>query len=61
MEPLLTAIHHHLTDFLAGTMSLDELKDRMVAITWSFDDATSPEARQLAYDIELVLAEDSSG
>jgi hypothetical protein len=61
MEPLATAIHHHLTDYLTGAIALDELKDRIVAITWSFDDTTSSEARQLAYDVELVLAEESSG
>ena len=60
MDSLAVAIRRHLIDYLAGTESLDELKVWMVAATWGIEDAASPEARQLAYDVELVLAEESS-
>jgi hypothetical protein len=61
MEPLAVAIRRHLLDYLAGTVSLDEFKDWIVAATWGIDDTASPEERQLAYDVELALAEESSG
>ncbi len=61
MESLAVSIRQRLSDFLAGTMSLDELKDWMVDATWNIEDVASPEERQLAYDIELALAEESGG
>jgi hypothetical protein len=45
----------------AGTISLAELKDFIVAATWQIPATEGPEARQLAYDIELALAKESSG
>lgn len=54
-------MHHRLKDYLAGRISLDDLKERLIDATWdrpNEDDSPDP---QLAYDIELVLAEASSG
>lgn len=61
MGSLVVAIRRHLSAYLAGTVSLDELKDWMVDATWNIEEAASPDVRQLAYDIELALAEESSG
>lgn len=55
------AIRHHLIDYLAGTISLDDLKERVIDATWDAGDAARSEECQLAFDIELVLAEESSG
>ena len=61
MESLESALLRHLTDYLAETISLDELKDFVVAATWQLSETERPVAKQLAYDIELALAEESSG
>ena len=52
---------HHLKDYLAGRMSLEDLKERLVDATWDRQNEDDSPDRQLAYDIELVLAEASSG
>jgi hypothetical protein len=57
----MVAIRRHLIDYLAGTISLDQLKERLIDATWDSEDAAHWEALQLAYDVELVLAEESSG
>ncbi len=61
MDPLEKAIRHHLDRYLAGTQTLDELQDWLVNATWNVEKTASPAAAQLAYDVELVLAERSSG
>jgi hypothetical protein len=58
-QPL--AMRHHLSSYLAGRISLDDLKERLVNATWDNEGAKSSEEMQLAYDIERVLAEASSG
>ncbi len=61
MDPLAKAIRHHLTRYLAGDLSLNELQDWLVNATWSMEATASSDAVQLAYSVELVLAEFSSG
>jgi hypothetical protein len=61
MESLETALLRYLAAYLAETISLDELKDFVVAATWRLSGTESSEATQLAYDIELALAEESGG
>jgi hypothetical protein len=54
-------MRHHLSRYLAGRISLVDLKERLIDATWDSEGAKSSEEMQLAYDIELVLAEASSG
>jgi hypothetical protein len=61
MESRETALLRYLTNYLVGTISLTELKDFIVAATWQLPATESLEARELAYDVELALAEESSG
>jgi hypothetical protein len=61
MDPLEHALHDHLNDFLAGAISLDALKDWLVGATWNIEERASPAAVQLAYAVELALAEASGG
>jgi hypothetical protein len=61
MDPLEKAIRQHLTRYLAGDLSLNELQDWLVNATWNVEATASPEAVQFAYSLELVLAEFSSG
>lgn len=61
MDPLETAIRHHLTQFLTGALSLNELQDWLVNATWNMEATASSEAVQFAYAVELALAEFSSG
>ena len=58
-QPL--AMRHHLKHYLAGRISLDDLKERLIDATWNANVAAPSADLQLAYDIELVLAEASSG
>lgn len=61
MDPLETAIRRHLERYLAGNLTLNELQDWLVRATWDMEATASPDAMNLAHDIELVLAELSSG
>lgn len=51
----------HLALFLAGDVSLDTFTDWLVGATWNRDTMGDAAASQLAYSIEFVLAEHSSG
>jgi hypothetical protein len=55
------AMHHHLRDYLADRMSLDDLKERLIDATWDQPNEKDSPDQLRAYDIELVLAEASSG
>ena len=55
------AMRHHLRDYLAGKMTLDDLKERLIDATWDREAVDTSPDQQLAYDVELVLAEASSG
>ena len=58
-QPL--AMRHHLMNYLAGTLSLDDLKERVIDATWDAGDAARSAECELALDVELALAEESSG
>ena len=60
MDPLEKAIRHHLARYLAGGLSLNELQDWHVNATWNMETMASPNAVDLAYALELILAEFSS-
>ena len=55
------AMHHHLRDYFAGKMTLVNLKERLIDTTWDREAGDTSPDQQLAYDVELVLAEASSG
>jgi hypothetical protein len=61
MDPLEKAIRRHLERYLAGDLTLNELQDWLVHATSNMEATASPEAILLARDIELVLAESTSG
>jgi hypothetical protein len=61
MRSLEQAIRDHLDAYLSGEVSLDAFKEWMIGVTWNRDDALGSDARQLAYAIELALAEESGG
>jgi hypothetical protein len=61
MVPLEKALCHHLERYLTGTLTLNEFQDWLVQATWDMEATASPEAVLLARDIELVLAEATSG
>jgi hypothetical protein len=61
MDRLEATVHRHLESYLAGNISLAEFTDWLVGTTWNIEQAADPEAVQLAYAIELALAEHSSG
>jgi hypothetical protein len=53
-------ILRHLAAYVAGTTSLDEFEDWLIGVTWNIEQANDPAATDLAYDIELFLAEQST-
>jgi hypothetical protein len=55
------APYDHVERFLAGSITLDELKDWLIGATWNIEDKAAPAAIQLAYAVELALAEESGG
>jgi hypothetical protein len=61
MEDLEAAIRHQLGSYLSDRMSLDEFTAWLVGTTWNIDPTSEPEASQLAYAIDLALAEHTSG
>jgi hypothetical protein len=61
MEDLEAAIRHQLVSYLSNRVSLDEFTAWLVGATWNIDPLSEPEASQLAYAIELALAEHTSG
>jgi len=54
-------IQDRLLPFLAGRVSLDDFEDWLVQNTWDIHRHGSGPAQELAYAIELRLAEYSSG
>lgn len=61
MEHLETTIRRHLVSYLAGDVSLDEFTNWLVRATWNIENTGNASARELAYAVELTLAEYSSG
>ena|SRR5215212_950859 len=61
MMSLEAKIRHCLVSFLTGDISLDEFTAWLVGATWNIENTGDVEASNLAYAIELSLAEHSSG
>ncbi len=61
MKSLEAAIRHQLVSYLSDHLSLDEFTAWLVAATWNIENVGELGASQLAYAIELSLAEHSSG
>jgi hypothetical protein len=61
MENLETAIRNHLVSYVAGELSLEAFTSWLVSASWDIAGAGDEDAAQLAYSIELALAEHSSG
>jgi hypothetical protein len=56
-----SAIRHQLGAYLSDAMSLDEFTAWLVGASWNIEQTGDVGASQLAYAIELALAEHSSG
>ncbi len=56
-----SAIRHQLRAYLSDDMSLDEFTAWLVGASWNIENVGDVGAIQLAYAIELALAEYSSG
>lgn len=54
-------ICEHLRQYLANQISLEAFEEWLVPNTWNVEQAGDPAAENLAYDIEFLLAEHSSG
>ena len=54
-------IRYRLISYLTGDISLDEFTAWLVGATWNIESTGDVDASQLAYAIELSLAEHSSG
>ena len=61
MKSLEATIRHQLVSYLSDDMSLDDFTSWLVSATWNIETMGVPDASQLAYAIELALAEHSSG
>ena len=61
MEPLEQSIRRNLVSYLASDVSLDEFTSWLVRASWNISSTSDTEASQLAYSIELALAEYSDG
>lgn len=55
------ALRHDLDRCLAGDLTLSELQDRLVDTKWNMEATASREAVLLVRDVELALAESTSG
>lgn len=60
-EPTLQDLQSHLADYLAGTSSLPEFRDWFDVETWDLDMQPDEPLGQLVGEIELRLAEFTSG
>ena len=60
-SPLERSVREHVTSYVSGEASLDELKDWLVGATWNLDEAHDPAATELVYEVKLALADESSG
>jgi hypothetical protein len=56
-----SAIRHQLGAYLSDAMSLDAFTAWLVGASWNIEKTRDVGASQLAYAIELALAEHSSG
>jgi hypothetical protein len=61
MDDLETTIRRYLVDYLADDTSLNDFTDWFIGATWNIEKEGTAEAKELAYAIDLALAEASSG
>ena len=54
-------IRGYLLDYLSGSVTLDQVKDWLIAVTWDDTDKRDERTRALTYEIHLAFAEQSSG
>jgi hypothetical protein len=50
-----------LQEYVDGVTTLDQLKDWLVAMMWEIDRRSDDSATMLLYEVQLVLADQSSG
>lgn len=61
MKSLEGTIRHQLRSYLTDGISLDEFTAWLIGATWNMENADDAATSQLAYAIELSLAEYTSG
>ncbi len=62
MQPSLDReIRDHLLDYLKSAATLDQFKDWLISATWDSGDDSESTAMQLTYEIQLALADQSTG
>jgi Zn-dependent oligopeptidase len=54
-------LRDHLQDYLAGAITLDQLKDWLVDATWHIKKEDDDPATKAVYEVHLALADQSSG
>jgi hypothetical protein len=54
-------LRDRLQAYLTGTLTLDPLKDWLVAVTWHIDKESDDPATMAVYEVHLALADQSSG
>jgi hypothetical protein len=59
--PLEREIRDHLLDYLNGDATLDQFKDRLISVTWNVPDSVDSAAIEFSYEVQLALADQSSG
>lgn len=50
-----------LQAYLAGALTLDQLKDWLVAMTWHIDRESDDPATKVVYEVHFALADQSGG
>ena len=54
-------IRDRLLDYLSGAATLDQFKDWLISVTWEMSEDADKAARELSYEIQLALGDQSSG
>ena len=53
-------IRDRLLDYLSGAATLDQFKDWLISVTWDMPEDADTAARELSYEIQLALGDQSS-
>lgn len=54
-------IRDRLLDYVSGAATLDQFKDWLISVTWDMPEDADTAARELSYEIQLALGDQSSG
>lgn len=54
-------LRNRLQDYLAGVLTLDQLKDWLASVTWHIDKESNDPVAKGVYEVHFVLADQSSG